>query len=246
MTARNKKHPVTTHHPHPARRATFPQEGKGNRDFPSPLGRGQGEGPKPLRHPILSISKEKEILAGFSNAGLAKSWQQAMAKEVRHCLQCGETLVWQFVHVEGRNRFVCAECKFISYQNPKIVGATLPVKNGKIYLLRRAIEPAYGLWSHPAGYMEMGETVEQAALRETWEEIPTRVKIVGPPRIYSYKDAAVVTIIYPAKVIGPTPRPGPESLEVRAFRPEEIPWDTLAFRSTFHSLKDWGFEASPR
>ncbi len=162
-----------------------------------------------------------------------------MAKEVRHCLQCGETLVWCYVKGEGRNRFVCAECKFIAYENPKIVGATLPVKNGKIYLLRRAIEPSYGLWSHPAGFMEMGETVEQAAQRETWEEIRTRVKLVGPPKIYSYDDAAVVTIIYPAKIIGPIPRPGPESIEVKAFSPHEIPWKKLAFRSTYHALRDW-------
>jgi ADP-ribose pyrophosphatase YjhB (NUDIX family) len=187
----------------------------------------------------LTTKLEKQILAGFSNAGLSKSWRKTMAQEIRHCHQCGETLIWQYVKVEGRNRFVCSECKFIAYQNPKIVGATLPIKNGKIYLLRRAIDPAYGLWSHPAGYMEMGETVEQAALRETWEEIRTRVRLVGPPRIYSYPDAIVVTVIYPAEVIGPTPRPGTESLEVKAFRPEEIPWNSLAFRSTFHALRDW-------
>lgn len=191
------------------------------------------------KHALLSLKLEKQILAGFSNAGLPKNWWKSMAKEIRHCHQCGETLIWRYVQVEGRNRFVCGECKFIAYQNPKIVGATLPVKEGKIYLLRRAIEPAYGLWSHPAGYMEMGETVEQAALRETWEEIQTRVRLVGPPRIYSYADAAVVTIIYPAEVLGPTPKPGDESLEVRAFHPNEIPWENLAFRSTFHALKDW-------
>jgi ADP-ribose pyrophosphatase YjhB (NUDIX family) len=178
---------------------------------------------------------EKEILCRFGHAGLSKLWEKSMAKEVRYCLQCGETLAWRFVHVEGKNRFVCMECKFISYQNPKIVGATLPVKNGKVCLLRRAIEPAYGLWSHPAGYMELGETVEQAAHRETWEEIRTRVKLIGPPKIYSYEDAAVVTIVYPAKIIGPTPRPGPESLEVKSFSPNEIPWQDLAFRSTYHA-----------
>lgn len=189
--------------------------------------------------PLLSIKQEKQIMAGFGHAGLSKTWWKTMAKEIRYCLQCGETLVWRYVQVEGKNRFVCGECKVIAYQNPKIVGATLPIENGKVYLLRRAIEPAYGLWSHPAGYMEMGETVEQAALRETWEEIRTRVRIVGPPKIYSYPDAVVVTILYPAEVIGPTPKPGPESLEVRAFRPNEIPWKKLAFRSTFHALKDW-------
>lgn len=190
-------------------------------------------------HHFFSPKFEKDISRRFGNAGLAKSWEKSMAKEIRHCFQCGEILAWQYVHVEGKKRFVCAGCKVISYQNPKIVGATLPIKNGKIFLLRRAIEPAYGRWSHPAGYMELGETVEQTALRETWEEICTRVKLIGTPKIYSYKDAAVVTILYPAKVIGPSPRPGVESLEVKAFRPNEIPWKSLAFRSTYHALRDW-------
>jgi ADP-ribose pyrophosphatase YjhB (NUDIX family) len=87
--------------------------------------------------------------------------------------------------------------------------------------------------------MEMGETVEDAAKRETWEEIRARVRLSGPPRIYSYPDAAVVTVVYPADVTGPAPRPGPESQCVEAFSPGELPWRELAFRSTYHALKDW-------
>jgi ADP-ribose pyrophosphatase YjhB (NUDIX family) len=91
----------------------------------------------------------------------------------------------------------------------------------------------------PAGYMEMGETVEAAARRETWEEIRVRVVLAGPPQIYSYMGAAVVTVVYPARVPSGSPRPGPEALEVRWFRPEEIPWRELAFRSVYHPLKYW-------
>jgi ADP-ribose pyrophosphatase YjhB (NUDIX family) len=187
----------------------------------------------------LHPRQERRILQGFKTAGLAKRWWASAAKEMRHCLRCGGGLIWRHIKVEGKKRFICMDCEFIVYQNPKIVAATLPVRNGRIYLLRRAIEPAYGLWSHPAGYLELGETVEQGAARETLEEIRTRVTLEGPPRVYSYPDAAVVTMVYLAKVSGPEPRPGPESLEVRAFRPAEIPWDALAFRSTFHALRDW-------
>ena len=134
---------------------------------------------------------------------------------------------------------MCASCGFIAYQNPKIVGATLPVKDGRIVLLRRAIEPALGLWSHPAGFLEMGETVEDAARRETWEEICVRVRLEGPPRLYSYPDSSIVTVVYPARILGRSPRPGPESLCVETFAPHEVPWRELAFRSTYHALKDW-------
>lgn len=147
--------------------------------------------------------------------------------------------MWRRVVEEKRHRFVCTECRLITYHNPKIVAASLPVWRGKIILLRRAIEPALGKWTHPAGYMELGETVEDAARRETWEEIGCRVRLTGAPRLYSYPDAAVVTVVYDARVVGAGPRPGIESLEVRAFAPEEIPWEDLAFRSTFHALRDW-------
>lgn len=201
--------------------------------------RGEGElaGRKPAAP--LSISLERVLERSFLSAGLARTWWKAFAKELKHCRKCGGDLRWLHVEAEGRNRFVCVDCRLISYQNPKLVAATLPERDGKIYLLRRAIEPAHGLWSHPAGFMELAETVEQAAIRETREEICARVRLFGPPCVYSYKDAAVVTIVYRAEVVGPEPKPGAESLEVRAFHPHEIPWKHLAFRSTFHALRDW-------
>ncbi|MBK8871009.1 MAG: NUDIX domain-containing protein [Elusimicrobia bacterium] len=168
----------------------------------------------------------------------SRTWKH-LTKDVRHCFRCGELLVWEFVRIEEKNRLVCSECKLIAYQNPKIVGATLPVRDGKIFLLRRAIEPGYGLWTFPAGYMELGETVEECAQRETWEEIRARVKLAGVPRLYSYPDAVTVTIVYPATVLTRTPSPGPESLEVKLFSKKEIPWKTVAFRSTRDALRDW-------
>jgi ADP-ribose pyrophosphatase YjhB (NUDIX family) len=182
---------------------------------------------------------ERAILKSFGRAGLSSRWWLDFRKELRYCLRCGGGLEWRFVEAESRERFACRACSFIVYQNPKIVAATLPVWRGKIILLRRAIEPARGLWSYPAGFMELGETVEEAAVRETREEIGARVKIRGLPRIYSYSDAAVVTLVFLAEAEGAAPRPGLESLEVRAFARTEIPWRELAFRSTFQALRDW-------
>jgi ADP-ribose pyrophosphatase YjhB (NUDIX family) len=87
--------------------------------------------------------------------------------------------------------------------------------------------------------MELGETVQDAAIRETREEIGCRVRLDGPARLYSYDDAAVVTVVYDARVVGAGPRAGVESLEVQVFAADEIPWDRLAFRSTYHALRDW-------
>jgi len=120
-----------------------------------------------------------------------------------------------------------------------VVAATLPVRRGKIVLLRRGIEPAQGFWTFPAGYMELGETTEQAAVRETREEICCRVGLQGLQGLYSYPDSNVVTAVYKARIIGGKPRPGKETQSVHEFKPADIPWEELAFRSTYLALKDW-------
>jgi ADP-ribose pyrophosphatase YjhB (NUDIX family) len=188
---------------------------------------------------VPSPARERVILRGFGRASLESKWWKKRQAEWRRCARCGDVLAWRLVAEEERERWVCVSCSFIAYQNPKVVSAALPVKGGKIFLARRNIEPSKGLWTFPAGFMELGETVEEAAVRETWEEIRARVRIVGPPRLYSYPDAAVVTIVYPALVTGGRPGPTPESQEVRLFSIPEIPWEELSFRSTYHALKDW-------
>ena len=187
----------------------------------------------------LSPGREKAVLKTFGRASIQSAWWKELEAEIRFCLRCGGGLRQAYVAAEKRRRRVCGKCAFIAYQNPKVVAATLPLRDGRIYLLRRDIEPSRGLWTFPAGYQEMGETVEQAALRETREEIRCRVKITGLHNIYSYPDAGVVTIVYKAAVVGRAPSPGHETQAVRAFSPSEIPWEKLAFRSTFHALKEW-------
>lgn len=188
---------------------------------------------------FISPRLEKKILRSFGRASIDSSWWKQKTAEIKFCLRCGGPLFWRLVEAEGCNRFVCRDCRYIAYQNPKPIAATLPVRNGRIYLLKRDIEPSRGLWTYPAGHMELGETVEEAAMRETREEIRCRVDLLGLHGIYSYPDSGAVTIVYNARVLGPEPRTGHEAQCVRAFAPEDIPWEELAFRSTFQALREW-------
>ena len=147
---------------------------------------------------------------------------------------------------EERERPVCPSCGMIAYANPRLVVTTIPVTDaGEVVLLRRGIEPAIGSWTQPGGFLEIDETVHEAAIRETLEETGLEVvpdEIVG---LYSRLEAAVVVITFEARVIGGTTRTSPESLEVRAFRPEEIPWDGIVLRTTQWALHDWVHRRRP-
>jgi ADP-ribose pyrophosphatase YjhB (NUDIX family) len=143
----------------------------------------------------------------------------------------------RFVPEEARQRHVCPSCGHIYYLNPKIVAGTIPLSDGKIWLLRRAIEPRYGAWTFPAGFMELGETVEQAAIRETWEELSLEVRLGPLVGIYSRPVAGNVHVVYVAEAIS-APQGGRETLEFSLFTPEEIPWHELAFWSTEEALRE--------
>jgi ADP-ribose pyrophosphatase YjhB (NUDIX family) len=184
--------------------------------------------------PVNQMKKQWKIMRGHS-VDRVKLTETIL----RHCHSCGDKLTWQYVDVEQKDRRVCTKCRQITYLNPKVVAGTIPVREGKVYLARRNLEPALGAWTYPAGYQEWGETVETAAARETWEEIQAKVKIQKLMGIYSYPDSSVVTIIYLAKVVGKEPSPGPESQIVDHFKPADIPWKELAFRSTYEALRDW-------
>ena len=117
---------------------------------------------------------------------------------------------------------------------------TLPITDdGEVVLLRRGIEPGRGLWAQPGGFLEVDETVDQAAVRETWEE--TRL-IVEPGDIiglYTRLEAAVVTIVFESRIVGGEAQTTPEALEIGTFAPDAIPWSGLAFRTTTWALRDW-------
>ncbi len=140
---------------------------------------------------------------------------------------------------EDRERLICGDCGYVAYENPKIVVGSVVVEDGRILLCRRAIEPRRGFWTLPAGYMELGETIEEGARREAWEEARARLELDGILAIYSIARIGQVQIIYRAHLAEQGIDAGPESLEVRFFAWEDIPWNEIAFPSVHWALKAW-------
>jgi ADP-ribose pyrophosphatase YjhB (NUDIX family) len=163
-----------------------------------------------------------------------------IASSLNYCTRCGETLQFGVVEGEDRDRLACPSCGFIAYVNPRLVVTTIPVNaDGDVVLLRRGIEPGRGWWAQPGGFLEVDETVTEAAIRETLEETGLIVRpgeIVG---LYSRLEAAVVVIAFEAEVLGGEYRLNQEALEIRAFSPEAIPWQGIAFKTTHWALRDW-------
>jgi ADP-ribose pyrophosphatase YjhB (NUDIX family) len=137
------------------------------------------------------------------------------------------------------DRLVCDDCTFVLYLDPKVAVGTIVRTGGEIVLVRRAIEPGYGLWVFPGGYVDRGEPVEAAAVREAREECGLEVRLDGLVNIYSYPNRTPVVIVYAATAVDGRLRPDEESLEARTFSLAQIPWDALAFRSTAEALRDY-------
>jgi ADP-ribose pyrophosphatase YjhB (NUDIX family) len=159
---------------------------------------------------------------------------------VRYCGRCGAALAASVPPGENRERMTCTACGFIAYVNPRLVVTTLPVtEHGELVLIRRGIEPAIGTWAQPGGFLEVDETVGEAAVRETLEETGLVVEpgvLVG---LYSRLEAAVVTLVYEARIVGGEARPCAESLEVVTFAPSAVPWAELGFKTSWWALRDW-------
>lgn len=163
-----------------------------------------------------------------------------LASMVSHCARCGGRLAPTILPEETRERLACTACGHVAYLNPRLVVTTLPVTDaGEVVLLRRGIEPGYGAWAQPGGFLEVDETVTQAAVRETLEETGLVVEPGELVGIYSRLEAAVVVLVFEARIVGGVARETPEALEVHAFAAEHIPWDGIGFRTTFWALHDW-------
>lgn len=162
-----------------------------------------------------------------------------VTQEHTFCPDCGGRLTRQWVEAEGMERLVCRSCGFILYRNPKVVAGVIPVRDGRVLLLRRKIEPARGKWTFPAGYVELGESVEEAAVRETREEVALEIGELSLLNVYSYRGSPVVTIVYLSCIVGGEPQAGEEAEEVAFFPAGALPWEDLAFRSTREALQDW-------
>jgi ADP-ribose pyrophosphatase YjhB (NUDIX family) len=140
---------------------------------------------------------------------------------------------------DDRERLMCPDCGHVAYENPKVVVGSIVAEGDTVLLCRRAIEPRSGFWTIPAGYMEMGETVEEGARREAWEEARARIALEGVLAVYSIARLGQVQVIFRARFEQPGFEPGPESLEVRPFAWDDIPWDDLAFPSVRWALRAW-------
>jgi len=147
--------------------------------------------------------------------------------------------VRQIPEGDDRERLTCPDCGFIAYENPKVVVGSIVADGDAVLLCRRAIEPRAGLWTIPAGYLEMGETVAEGARREAWEEARARIALDGVLAVYSIARLGQVQVIFRARLSEPGFAAGPESLEVRRFRWEEIPWAGIAFPSVRWALHAW-------
>ena len=161
-----------------------------------------------------------------------------LGEEPAYCPTCGAPVSPQMLEDDHRPRLVCPN-GHVTYRNPRLVVGTLPVREGRVFLARRSIEPGAGLWTYPGGFLEIGESAQEGARRETEEETQLRVEVGRLIGAYSRPHVSVVTLIYEATVVGGEALPGVETIEVRDFGPDEIPWEELAFTTGESALRDW-------
>ncbi len=155
-------------------------------------------------------------------------------QDAKYCPRCGEA-----ADVAYPRSITCPHCGYGAYYNPKPVAAAIPVtRDGDIVLLRRGFDPGKDLWTFPGGFVDLGETVEEAAQREAREEIQAEVELTDLVGVYSNADERIVLIVF-AAAIEDEPQTTAEALQVQAFAPDEIPWEELAFWSTTNALKDF-------
>ena len=159
----------------------------------------------------------------------------------KYCPVCGHELMSSIVRENEPPRLVCsdASCRFVFYLDPKLVACAIVEKDEKIILLKRAFSPERGKWVMPGGYVDRGERVEDAAVRETMEECGINIELKNTLGIYSYDGYLEVVIVYLADYKSGELAAGNENTDVRLLDTEDIPWDSLAFKSTRDALKDY-------
>jgi ADP-ribose pyrophosphatase YjhB (NUDIX family) len=163
------------------------------------------------------------------------------ARSFKHCKLCGSPVAYRLPADDNRDRAICLSqtCGNVHYENPLNVVGTLPIWGDQVLLCRRNIEPRFGFWTLPAGFMELGETMEAGALRETDEEAGARIEMQGLYTILNVVRAGQVHFFYRARLLDTDFAPGPETIEARLFSEADIPWDQIAFRTVNETLKRW-------
>jgi ADP-ribose pyrophosphatase YjhB (NUDIX family) len=159
---------------------------------------------------------------------------------MKFCSQCGSAAIELRVPSgDSLRRFVCSDCSTIHYQNPKIVVGCLPVWDEQVLLCKRAIEPRPRLWTLPAGFLENGETLFAGAARETEEEARARVDVGALYTMISLPQINQVYVMFRARLLDLNFGPGAESLDVRLFDEDDVPWEELAFRTITRTLRNF-------
>ncbi len=157
---------------------------------------------------------------------------------MKFCSSCGGTVSLRVPNDDNRTRHICDECGVVHYRNPLVVVGCVVESDGKILLCKRAIEPRYGYWTVPAGFMELGETAAGGAARETLEEALATVELGHLFALVDVVDAGQVHLFFTGKLVGDF-GVGEESLESALFSEDEIPWDDIAFQSGAFALKKY-------
>lgn len=168
---------------------------------------------------------------GVVSAKLGRNLNQSVISVIRYCVNCGSGVSLTVPPGDSLPRHVCTACGHIHYENPRLVVGCVVEHEERILLCRRAIEPRLGFWTLPAGFMENGETTAQAACRETLEEAGAQIILDAPFAMVNIAHINQVHLFYRGRLATPGFSAGEESLEVRLFHPEDIPWPDLSFRS---------------
>ena len=158
-------------------------------------------------------------------------------RSIKHCRACGGSVLYRTPADDNRDRAVCTVCGTIHYENPVNVVGTLPVWEDRVLLCRRNIEPRRGFWTLPAGFMELGETTAEGAVRETVEEAGARIELQGLFTLLNVVRVGQVHLFYRARLLDIDFDPGPETIEAKLFGEADLPWDEIAFRTTRKTLE---------
>lgn len=158
-------------------------------------------------------------------------------RSIKHCKACGSPTTYVVPADDSLERATCTACLTVHYENPLNVVGTLPVWEDKVLLCRRNIEPRYGKWTLPAGFMELNETTEEGAVRETTEEAGARIQLQGLYTLMNVVSVGQVHFFYRARLLDTDFAPGPETIEAQLFAEHEVPWDELAFRTVRQTLE---------
>ena len=157
---------------------------------------------------------------------------------IKHCKQCGTVVVYRLPDDgDTKERAVCASCNTVHYENPLNVVGTVPHWGDKVLLCKRNIEPRWGKWTLPAGFMELGETTAAGAARETDEEAGAQFEMQDLLTLINVPRVGQVHLFYRARLLSDSFNPGTETIEARLFAEDEIPWDEIAFRTVKETLE---------